>query len=158
MHLVQEVVWQQGNGVACTRRLSPRNEKLLWLVKDPKRYVFNLDPIRDPNVLYPEQRRNGRLRCNPLGKNPGDVWSIRRVTAGRRSSERTDHPAQMPLELARRIILACSKPDDIVLDPFAGSGTTLIAAADLGRAGRGFEMRADYAALARSRLIRVDRR
>jgi len=153
MHLLQEVVWQQGNGVACRRRLSPRNEKLLWLVKDATRYVFNLDAIRDPNVLYPAQRRQGRLRCNPLGKNPGDVWPIPRVTAGRRSAERTDHPAQMPLELAKRVILACSEPGDLVLDPFAGSGTTLVAAASLERVGYGFEIDAHYVDIAGRRLL-----
>ena len=153
MHLMQEVVWQQSNGVACRRRLSPRNEKLLWLVKDPKRYVFNLDAIRDPNVLYPAQRRNGRLRCNPLGKNPGDVWAIARVTAGRRTAERTDHPAQMPLELARRVVLVSSNPGDTVLDPFAGSASALVAATQLGRLGYGFELCTEYVDIARRRLI-----
>jgi adenine-specific DNA-methyltransferase len=152
MHLLQEVVWRQTNGVACRRRLSPRNEKLLWLVQDPAEYVFNLDAIRDPDVAYPNQRRDGRLRCNPLGKNPGDVWTIPRVTAGRRAAERTDHPAQMPLEIAERVILACTNPGDLVLDPFSGSGTTLIAAATLGRIGAGFEIRPDYCQIARDRL------
>ena len=152
MHLVQEVVWRQSNGVACRRRLSPRNEKLLWLVRDPKNYVFNLDAIRDPNVLYPAQRRNGRLRCNPLGKNPGDVWAIPRVTAGRRVVERTDHPAQMPLELARRVILASSNVGDVLLDPFAGSASSLVAASELGRIAYGFELRAEYVNIAHRRL------
>jgi adenine-specific DNA-methyltransferase len=152
LHLVQEVVWHQRNGVACRRRLSPRNEKLLWLVKDPGTYVFNLDDIRDPEVAYPDQRRRGRLRCNPLGKNPGDVWTISRVTAGRRSAERTDHPAQMPLSLAERVIRASSNPGDLVLDPFAGSGTTLAAARNLKRVPIGFELRSDYCDVVRSRL------
>ena len=68
LYLVQEVVWAQRNGVACRRRLSPRNEKLLWLVKDSTDYVFNLDAIRDPDVAYPNQRSNGRSRCNPTGR------------------------------------------------------------------------------------------
>jgi adenine-specific DNA-methyltransferase len=152
LHLVQELVWHQTNGVACRRRLSPRNEKLLWLVRDPASYVFNLDPIRDPNVAYPNQRRAGRLRCNPLGKNPGDVWTVPRVTAGRRSDERTDHPAQMPLRVAEQVILAVTNPGDVVLDPFAGSGTTLVATLQLGRRSAGFELRSDYLAIARSRL------
>jgi hypothetical protein len=61
--------------------LSPRNEKLLWCVKDPDAYTFNLDAIRDPDVAYPNQTRRGRRRCNPLGKNPGDVWQIPKVTS-----------------------------------------------------------------------------
>lgn len=155
LHLIQEVVWQQTNGVACRRRLSPRNEKLLWLVRDPSAYVFNLDAIRDPNVAYPHQRREGRLRCNPLGKNPGDVWTIPRVVAGRSTPERTCHPAQMPLALAERLISACSDPGDLVLDPFAGSGTSLVGAQGVGRIGWGFELRPDYCDLAGARLAQV---
>ncbi len=152
LQLIQEVVWHQTNGVACRRRLSPRNEKLLWLVRDPSAFVFHLDAIRDPNVAYPHQRREGRLRCNPLGKNPGDVWTIPRVVAGRSVPERTRHPAQMPLSLAERLITACSNPGDLVLDPLAGSASTLVAARRLGRVGWGFELRADYCDLARVRL------
>jgi adenine-specific DNA-methyltransferase len=152
LHLIQEVVWHQTNGVACRRRLSPRNEKLLWLVRDPSAYVFNLDGIRDPNVAYPHQRRHGKLRCNPLGKNPGDLWTIPRVVAGRRTPERTSHPAQMPLALAERLITACSDPGDLILDPFAGSASTLVAAERLGRGGWGFELRADYCEVAGERL------
>src|SRR5207342_1676092 len=102
--LIQSICWVQPNGVACRRRLSPRKEDVLWLVKNPDDYVFELDRVRDPNVKYPGQRRHGRLRCNPAGKNPSDVWLIPRVTAGRASPERTGHPAQMPLALAERII------------------------------------------------------
>jgi adenine-specific DNA-methyltransferase len=100
LYLVQEVVWRYENGVACRWRLSPRNEKLLWLVRDPDVYHFDLDAIRDPLIRYPNSRRNGRPRYNPLGKNPGDVWNIAKVQAGRASPERTAHPAQMPIELA----------------------------------------------------------
>jgi len=152
LYLVQEVVWTQRNGVACRNRLSPRNEKLLWLVNDRTNYQFNLDAIRDPNVAYPTQQSKGRMRCNPLGKNPGDVWDIPRVTGGRATAERTIHPAQMPLAIADRIILACSQPGDLVLDPFAGSGTTIVSAVKHGRIGVGFELKADYAALVGGRL------
>jgi adenine-specific DNA-methyltransferase len=156
LHLLQEVVWHQTNGVACRKRLSPRNEKLLWLVRDPSAYAFNLDAIRDPHVAYPQQRRQGRLRCNPLGKNPGDVWTIRRVVAGRSAPERTSHPAQMPLALAERLVLACSDPGDLVLDPLAGSASSLVAAQRLGRVGWGFELRSDYCDLAHARLTNLE--
>ena len=154
LFLVQEVVWRYENGVACRRRLSPRNEKLLWLVSDESSYWFDLDAIRDPDVRYPKQRRNGRLRCNPHGKNPTDVWHIPKVTAGRASPERTDHPAQMPLALAERIILACSQPGDLVVDPFVGSGTTVLAATRLGRRSIGIERDPEFADIARRRLDR----
>jgi adenine-specific DNA-methyltransferase len=81
-HFIQEVVWNYGAGVAARQSFSPRNEKLLWYVKNAADYVFNLDDIRDPDVKYPNQKKNGKLKCNPLGKNPTDVWSIPKVTSG----------------------------------------------------------------------------
>jgi adenine-specific DNA-methyltransferase len=152
LYLVQEVVWRYESGVPHRRRLTPRNEKLLWLVSDPRSYTFNLDAVRDPDIRYPNSLKNGRLRCNPLGKNPGDVWHVPKVTAGRASPERTSHPAQMPLALAERIILACSHPGGLVLDPFAGSGTTLLAAIRHDRRAIGIERHPTYAAIARRRL------
>lgn len=157
LYLLQEVVWRYENGVASRRRLSPRNEKLLWLVRDPRAYHFDLDSIRDPDVRYPNQTQNGRLRCNPMGKNPSDVWHIRKVTAGRAEAERTPHPAQMPLVLAERIVIACSQPGDVVLDPFAGSGTTLVAAVMHGRRAVGIERDPGYATIAKQRLREAER-
>ena len=127
-YLLQEVVWNYGAGVAARKSLSPRNEKLLWYVKNPESYTFHLDAIRDPEVKYPHQKKNGKLRCNTLGKNPSDVWQIAKVTSGedRASPERTPHPAQFPLDLVNRIVLGFSNPGDLVLDPFIGSGTVAI--------------------------------
>jgi adenine-specific DNA-methyltransferase len=152
--LVQEIVWQYGAGVSSRLAFSPRNEKVLWYVKDEREYTFNLDDVRDPDVKYPNQKKNGKLRCNPLGKNPGDVWSIPKVTsgAGRASRERTPHPAQFPEALIERLMLAGTNPGDVVLDPFMGSGTTAAVAARLGRQCVGFELRADYFATAVARL------
>ena len=81
-YFIQEVIWNYGAGVAGRKFFSPRNEKLLWYVKDQENYVFNLDDIRDKNVKYPNQKKNGKLKCNPLGKNPTDVWQIPKVTSG----------------------------------------------------------------------------
>lgn len=144
--LEQEIVWHYGAGVASKKRLSPRNEKWLFYVKDEKDYVFNLDEIRDPNVKYPNQRKNGKLRCNPLGKNPSDVWDIPKVTSGqnRSSKERTNHPAQFPIELVERIVKLSSNVGDIILDPFSGSGTTGICACALNRLYVGFEINRKY--------------
>jgi adenine-specific DNA-methyltransferase len=158
-HLVQEVVWHYRAGVACRKRFSPRNEKLLWLVKNPNVYAFDLDAVRCRDVRYPNQRRHGRLRCNPAGRNPSDVWEIPKVTAGagRASRERTAHPAQMPLELAERVVRACSRPGDVVLDPFAGSGTTAVAALLHGRNVIAIELDPTYSAIAEQRVARCVR-
>ncbi len=152
--LVQEVVWNYGAGVASRRSFSPRNEKFLWYVKDEHGYKFDLDAVRDPNVKYPNQKKNGKLKCNPLGKNPTDVWQFPKVTSGanRSADERTPHPAQFPLAVIDRIIKACSSLGDIVLDPFIGSGTTAEAALKNGRLVIGFEIRPDYIEIARRRI------
>jgi adenine-specific DNA-methyltransferase len=156
--LVQEVVWHYGAGVACKRQFSPRNEKFLWYVKDETRYTFNLDDVRDPNVKYPNQRRNGVLRCNPLGKNPSDVWTIPKVTSGRgrASRERTAHPAQFPIAVIERIVRASSRAGDLVLDPFMGSGTTAEVALREGRTVVGFEIDKGYCDVIARRLDGLD--
>lgn len=99
--LIQEVVWHYGAGVAGRKFFSPRNEKFLWYVKDQESYTFNLDDVRDPNVKYPNQKKNGKIKVNKMGKNPGDVWQFPKVTSGskRASKERTSHPAQFPISV-----------------------------------------------------------
>jgi adenine-specific DNA-methyltransferase len=159
-YLHQEIVWHYGAGVASRRGFSPRNEKWLWLLKDRDNHVFNLDAVRDPNVKYPNQRKNGKLKCNPLGKNPGDVWVIPKVTSGsgRASRERTAHPAQFPLAVITRIIRACSNEGDLVLDPFAGSGSTLVASLQCNRRSIGIELNPGYCAIAERRIRRTRQR
>jgi adenine-specific DNA-methyltransferase len=153
-YLQQEIVWNYGAGVAAKKFLSPRNEKLLWYVKDEENYCFNLDDIRDPDVAYPNQKKKGKLRCNTIGKNPSDVWQIAKVTsgAGRSSKERTPHPAQFPLDLCERVIKGFSCKQDIVLEPFLGSGSTLESCSLLDRYSIGIEIKQDYCELARQRL------
>lgn len=157
--LQQEIVWNYGAGVAARRILSPRNEKLLWYVKDPENYCFNLDDIRDPDVAYPNQKKKGKLRCNSIGKNPSDVWQIAKVTSGegRASKERTPHPAQFPLDLCERAIKGFSPANGIVLDPFLGSGSTIDACLKWGRYSIGFEIRKDYCAIAAERIADAQR-
>ncbi|MDD1427516.1 site-specific DNA-methyltransferase [Dolichospermum sp. ST_sed9] len=153
-YLIQEIVWNYGAGVAGSKFFSPRNEKFLWYVKNSETYTFNLDDIRDPNVKYPNQKKNGKIRVNPLGKNPTDVWEFPKVTSGqnRSSKERTPHPAQFPSAVIQRIIQVSSHQNQIVLDPFLGSGTTAMVALDLNRLVIGFEIREDYCDIAANRI------
>lgn len=157
--LQQEIVWNYGAGVAAKKFLSPRNEKLLWYVKDADNYCFNLDDIRDPDVAYPNQKKNGKLRCNTIGKNPSDVWQIAKVTSGegRASKERTPHPAQFPLDLCERVIRGFSPQNGIVLDPFLGSGSTIDACLRWDRYSIGFEVREDYCDIAAKRIENTTR-
>ena len=161
--LLQEVVWHYGAGVSTKRMLSPRNEKFLWLVRSPAKYTFNLDAVRDPNVKYPNQKKNGRLRVNPLGKNPSDVWMFPKVTTGkgltgqRASPERTKHPAQFPVAVIDRIVKACSNSGEVILDPFLGSGTTAEVAIRNNRSVIGLEIRSEYIDIAVERIERTIR-
>jgi adenine-specific DNA-methyltransferase len=153
-YLLQEVVWNYSAGVACRNRFSPRNEKLLWYIKNQKQYTFNLDEVRDPNVKYPNQKKNGKLKCNPLGKNPTDVWQIAKVTSGakRSSKERTPHPAQFPTEMIEMIIKSSSNQGELIIDPFMGSGSTAVAAIENGRNVIGFEIEEKYVRIAQERI------
>lgn len=153
-YLIQEIIWHYGAGVAGSKFFSPRNEKFLWYVKNPENYTFNLDEVRDPNVKYPNQKKNGKIKVNLKGKNPTDVWDFPKVTSGknRASKERTSHPAQFPVAVIERIIKASSNPNEIILDPFMGSGTTGLVALDLGRPVIGFEVREDYCEIAANRI------
>ena len=153
-YLIQEVVWNYGAGVAGSKFFSPRNEKFLWYVKNQDKYTFNLDEVRDPNVKYPNQKKNGKIKVNLKGKNPTDVWQFPKVTSGknRASKERTAHPAQFPVSVVDRIIKSSSNLNEIVLDPFMGSGTTAIVALGLQRQVIGFEIRADYCEIVANRV------
>ena len=110
--LIQEVVWNYGAGVAARKSLSPRNEKLLWYVKNPENYTFNLDPIRDPDVKYPHQKKNGKLRCNTIGKEPFGCLADRKGDFRRGSClSGADPPScTVSLDLVNRIVLGFSNP------------------------------------------------
>ncbi len=145
-YLQQEIVWNYGAGVSTKYSFCPRNEKWLFFTKNSQKYTFNLDDVRDPDVKYPNQRKNGKYRCNPLGKNPSDVWQFPKVTTGskRSSKERTSHPAQFPLALVDRIVRASSNANELVIDPFSGSGSAGIAAVGNGRPFLGVEIKEHY--------------
>jgi len=158
MYLNQEIVWNYTAGVACKNYLSPRNEKILWYVKDRNNYIFNLDPIRDKNVKYPNSKRNGKPRVNTLGKNPSDVWEIAKVTTGRNrsSDERTPHPCQFPTDLINRLVLGFTQEHALVLDPFMGSGTTFESCIRHNRFCVGFEILPEYCEIAKKRIIAIE--
>jgi adenine-specific DNA-methyltransferase len=153
-YLIQEIIWHYGAGVAGKLFYSPRNEKFLWYVKNEQEYTFNLDDVRNPNIKYPNQKKNGKIKVNLNGKNPTDVWQFPKVTSGtnRSSKERTPHPAQFPIAVIERIVKASSNPGEIVFDPFLGSGTTAIVALTNGRKALGFEINENYCKIAAERI------
>ena len=147
------IIWTFGHGLHCRNRFSGRHETMLWMTKGDG-YVFNLDSVRIPSKYpgktYFKGPRKGQLSGNPLGKNPSDVWDIVNIKAGH--GEKTGHPCQFPLELARRAILAFTNPEDTVVDPYTGSGTTLHACMETNRIGYGSEINPDYCEITTRRL------
>lgn len=147
------IVWHFEHGLHCSRRLSGRYEVIMWFTKGDD-YYFDLDPIRVPQK-YPGKKyfkgpKAGQYSCNPLGKNPGDLWIIPNVKSNH--IEKTEHPCQFPVELIERLVLALTPPDTWVLDPFLGAGTSVIAALRHGRRGMGAEIVPQYVNLARRRI------
>ncbi len=149
------IIWHFEHGLHCARRFSGRYETIVWFTKT-KDYVFNLDPVRVPQK-YPGKKyfkgpKAGQYSCNPLGKNPGDLWLVPNVKSNH--VEKTIHPCQFPVELIERLVLSLSNEDDWVLDPFLGTGTSIIAAVRHNRRGAGAEVVPKYVTLARDRIQR----
>ncbi len=147
------IIWHFEHGLHCSKRFSGRYETITWFTREDD-YTFNLDPVRIPQK-YPGKKhfkgpRAGEYSCNPLGKNPGDVWVIPNVKSNH--VEKTDHPCQFPVELIERLVLSMTNEGDWVLDPFLGSGTSVIAAVRHGRRGMGAETVTKYVELARGRI------
>jgi len=148
------IIWHFEHGLHCNRRFSGRYETIIWFTKSDK-YIFNLDPVRVPQK-YPGKKyfkgpKAGEYSCNPLGKNPGDLWIIPNVKCNH--VEKTNHPCQFPVELIERLVLTMTNEGDWVLDPFLGTGTSIIAAIRHNRRGAGAENILSYVELARQRIM-----
>lgn len=153
MHLRNRIVWHFGHGLHNKRRFSGRYEVVLWYTKTDN-YTFNLDPVRIP-AKYPGKRHSkgpnrGELSGNPLGKNPEDVWEIPNVKSNH--VEKTSHPCQFPVGLIERLVLSLTNADELVFDPFAGSGSAGVAAVVHDRVFWGCEVVDDYIEIAKDRL------
>lgn len=152
LHLRNRIVWTFNHGLHSTKRFSGRHETILWFTKGEE-YYFDLDSVRVPQK-YPGKRhyngpKKGQWSGNPLGKNPGDVWEIPNVKANH--PEKTGHPCQFPISLAERLIRGFSPDGAVVLDPFAGSGTTGVAAVLNGRRFIGAELNSEFCRIAEDR-------
>lgn len=165
LKLRNRIVWTFGHGLHASRRFSGRYETILWFTKGDD-YTFNLDDVRIPSK-YPGKRhykgdKAGQPSGNPLGKNPSDIWQVTAQDWEREiweipnvksnHPEKSDHPCQYPVELVQRCILALTNEGDVVLDPFGGVGTVLLASDLLGRKAVMAEIDPTYAALAKTRL------
>jgi len=136
------ITWHYTQGMGRTKGFSPRHEDILYLTKSEK-YTFNLENIRIPQKYY-------RERNNMKGANPGDVWQFSHVHYC--ADEREQHPTQKPEALVARIVQASSNENDVVLDPFVGSGTTCKVARDLKRHWIGIDINPEYIKISEERI------
>jgi DNA modification methylase len=163
------VVWYYTFGVHCKYKFARSHVHLFYFVKDRKKFTFNRASVAVPSarqLVYNDHRQN------PEGRLPDDTWILRpqdctdgftpdedtwyfpRV-AGTFKERAGFHGCQMPEQLLGRIIRACSHPEDVVLDPFSGSSTTLVVAKKLQRQFVGFELSEDYVKRGRERIEAV---
>ncbi|MDH7489030.1 MAG: site-specific DNA-methyltransferase [Anaerolineae bacterium] len=125
---LNEIIWAYDYGGRPKNKWPPKHDNILLYVKDPSNYVFNTDeidriPYMAPGLVGPEKAARGKL--------PTDTWWHTIVPTN--GTEKTGYPTQKPLGILRRIVQASSRPGAIVLDFFAGSGTTGMAALEKGR-------------------------
>lgn len=160
------LIWHYKNKANLSNDWGRSHESILHFRKS-KKFALNVDSIRIPygahTLKYPShpqattsQYGNGKdhtWQPHPMGAKPRDVLEIPVITNG--MDERTTHPTQKPEELMRKIILASSKPGDIVIDPFVGSGSTVVVAEQLNRKWMGCDMSKEYLAMTQARLNRV---
>lgn len=169
LKLRNRIIWHFGHGLHASNRFSGRYETILWFTKSDD-YIFNLDDVRIP-AKYPGKRhfkgpKKGQLSGNPKGKNPSDIWEIviRDWEEGlwdipnvkSNHPEKTEHPCQYPVELVERCILALTNDKESwVLDPYAGVGSTLIAAIKNNRNVIGIEKEKKYVNIAKERIQKL---
>ncbi|WP_206193932.1 DNA-methyltransferase [Aliarcobacter skirrowii] len=148
MYLKNVLIWNMDWGGSTNKRFAPRYEYIYWFTKHNTNYTFELDRVKIPALNYRPDRYKSQL------KNPSDVWRISMVSGN--SLERTEHPAQYPERLIERIILVSTNEDEIVLDPFMGSGTTAVVAKKLNRKYIGYEIEEEYIKIAEKRLENIN--
>jgi DNA modification methylase len=168
LKLRNRIIWHFGHGLHASNRFSGRYETILWFSKTND-YIFNLDDVRVPSK-YPGKRhfkgpKKGKLSGNPKGKNPSDVWEIiikdwenelwDIPNVKSNHPEKTEHPCQYPIELVERCVLALTNEGSWILDPFAGVGSTMLAAIKNNRNVIGIEKEKKYVALTKQRIEKL---
>ena len=158
MTMANEIIWDRKvpSMGGTTRRFSSVHDTIGFFVKS-KKYYFDIDAVRIP---YDAETKKARTRSIFVGKkwlevgyNPKDVWSVSRLH--RLHREREDHPTQKPLEIIERMVKSSCPEGGVVLDPFAGSGTTVEACYKNGRQCIAFEISPYYCQLMRQRIARL---
>ncbi len=156
--MINEIIWDRKvpSMGGSTRRFSSVHDTIGFFAKS-KDYYFDIDSVRVP---YDPDTKKARTRSIFVGKkwlemgyNPKDVWSVSRLHKIHR--ERENHPTQKPLKIIERIVKASSPENGVVLDPFAGSGTSLVACLLNNRQCLAYEINPEYCSIIKKRLQRI---
>lgn len=142
------LTWYETFGVSCRRKFNRTSRPIFYAVKHQTRFTFNAKAVMVPSARATKYRDK---RAAPGGKIMDDVWAIPRV-CGTFRERIPEFPTQLPIALIKRIVLCSSRPGDLVVDPFAGSGTTAVVCVMHDRHFAGFELRDEFASAARDRL------
>ncbi len=158
MLMINEIIWDRRvpSMGGSTRRFTSVHDTI-GLFTRSKKYYFDVDSVRIP---YDAETKKARSRSIFVGKkwlekgyNPKDVWSVSRLH--RIHAEREDHPTQKPEEIIERMVLASCPPNGLVLDPFAGSGTTVAACLHTQRHYLAFELNPTYYQIILNRIQKI---
>jgi len=156
----RQFIWHYKNGWSMyTKAPAATYEPILWFTKS-KNYTYNemREPYKSKERLKYKITKNGKIwKPNPLGKMAGDVWEIPTLAGRRFANEKVDHPTQKPLALCDKIIKYFSKENDLILVPFAGSGSECVSAQINKRNFIGFEINPKYVKISENRLKNKNR-
>ena len=136
-------------------------EDIWFLTKDKKHYTFNVDDVKQRRQVIAPYRQNGQAKDWQETKQgrfrdtmPSNFWDDISIPYWS-MAENTGHPTQKPEKLMAKVILASSNPGDLILDPFAGAGSSLVTAKKLGRHFIGIEQSLLYCAWGQYRLTKA---
>lgn len=160
--IMNRITWQREKGRGAKSNWKNGMEDIWFAVKDPKNYYFNVDAVMMKRKVMAPYRVNGHAKDwqetdegNFRLTHPSNFWDDISVPFWS-MPENTDHPTQKPEKLIAKLILASSRPGDVVFDPFLGSGTTSVVAKKLGRVYCGVEFNEEYCLYAAKRLREAD--
>ena len=145
---INELIWAYDYGARSKSRWSAKHDNILWYAKDPKNYTYNYNAI--DRIPYLAPKLVGKEKAQ-RGKTPTDVWWNTIVSPT--GKEKTGYPTQKPLKILERIVKVHSNRGDVVLDFFAGSGTTGVAAAKHNRRYILVDNKPDAVKLMKQRLL-----
>lgn len=162
LSVLNRITWQREKGRGAKSNWKNGMEDIWFGVKNEKDYYFDVESVKIKRKVIAPYRENGKPKDweseadgNFRLTYPSNFWDDISIPFWS-MPENTDHPTQKPEKLYAKLILASSRPGDVIFDPFLGSGTTSVVAKKLGRSWCGIEQNEEYCMWAEQRLINAD--